>query len=59
MAEVARFLVRLILKNESPTAIRNEIASFLESYPINTLHYSLDAHYYTPSGIKLMEEVTA
>jgi len=59
MAEVARFLVRLILKNESPTAIRDEIASFLESYPINTLHYSLDAHYYTPSGIKLMEEVIA
>lgn len=59
MAEIARFLARLILKNESPTDIRVEIAAFLEDYPISTLHYSLDAHYYTPSGIKLLKEVMA
>lgn len=59
MTEVARLLSRLILKNEEPLSVRNEIALFLEDYPIETLHYSLDRHYYTPSGIRLIEEVTA
>lgn len=59
MTEVARLLARLILKNENPSVVRNEIAIFLEDYPIGALHYSLDGHYYTPAGMRLMQEVGA
>ena len=57
MAEIARLIVRLVLKKDSPATIRGEIALLLEGYPIETLQYSLDGHYYTPVGMRLMEEV--
>lgn len=59
MAEVGRFIARLILKDEDPSVVKNEIALFLEDYPLSNLHFSLDHHYYTPAGIRLLDEVTA
>lgn len=59
MAEIARFITRLVLKGENPSEVRNEIALFLEDYPLGTLHFSLDHHYYTPAGMRLLDEVTA
>lgn len=59
MAEIGRWIARLILKKEAPSAIRNEISLFLEDFPISNLHYSLDHHFYTPNGIRLIDEVGA
>ena len=59
MTEVARFFGRVMLKKENPGAIRHEVSLFLLGFPLHQLHYSLDAHYGEPHGLRLRHEVAA
>lgn len=59
MAQIARLIADVVVRQERGDVVQHEVANFLLAYPLDLLHFSLDAHYETPYGLRLREEANA
>jgi len=57
MSEVARFLSRALLRHDQPSKLRDEVAHFLNQFPLFPLHFSLDAFLDEPFARGLIKEI--
>ena len=59
MACISRLIADVVFGRVRSDVVQHEVSSFLRRYPLEPLHFSLDAHYGAPHGLRLREEVNA
>ena len=59
MACISRLIADVVFGRVRSDVVQHEVSSFLRRYPLEPLHFSLDAHYGAPHGLRLREVVNA